>query len=197
MRRTAGLVLLVLVSTVLTPAASSAAPDRVSDERQPQALLADIDADGLSDGLEAKLRELGPNGRVSVVVTFDGAGGVASAREAVGAFGVTRRFELVRGFAATMTKAQALELARVPGVFRVEQNVRVHAFMDSTDADFGTERARADFGVTGAGVEVCVVDTGVDPNHEQLDGKAPIAFYDAIGGLTDPYDDHGHGTHVA
>lgn len=197
MRRTAGLVLLVLVSMGLAPATSIAAPERASDERKPGALLADVDEDGLSDGLEAKLRELAPDGRVSVVVTFDGRGGVGSARDGVGAFVVTRRFDLVRGFAATMTKAQALELARVPGVFRVEQNVRVHAFLDSADADFGTERARADFGVTGAGVEVCVVDTGVDPNHEQLDGKAPIAWYDAIGGLADPYDDHGHGTHVA
>jgi subtilisin family serine protease len=28
--------------------------------------------------------------------------------------------------------------------------------------------------VTGAGTEVCIIDTGVDPNHEQLDSKMPI-----------------------
>lgn len=197
MRRSAGLALAVLVSAVLQPATSAAEPRRSSADSRDRAVLADLDADGLSDGLELRLRTLSPDERVSVVVTFDGPGGVAAARAAVGDFAVTRRFELVRGFAATMTRAQIVELARLPGVFRVEQNVQVHAFMDSADADFGTEAARADFGVTGAGVEVCVVDTGVDPSHEQLDGKSPIAFFDAVNGLASAHDDHGHGTHVA
>jgi serine protease AprX len=199
-RRTIGLVVLAFFSA-LVPSASSAAPSdgrppRASDERRIDPPLADLDADGLSDGLEAKLRQLASSDHVSVIVTFDGPGGVASAREAVGAFRVTRSFDLVRGFAATVTKSQALELARLPGVFRVERNVQVHAFVDSADRDFGAERARADFGVTGSGIEICVVDTGVDPNHEQLD-KAPIAWFDAVSGLAAPYDDHGHGTHVA
>jgi serine protease AprX len=198
MRRSVAIVFLVLV--LLQPAASNAAPERAatrSADSSIDALLADLDADGLSDAFEARLRRLASSARVSVVVTFDGPGGVATARDAVGSFVVTRRFDLVRGFAATMTKAQAQDLAAQPGVFRVEQDVRVRAFLDSADADFGTERARADFGVTGAGVEVCIVDTGVDPNHEQLDGKAPIAFFDAVAGLAIAYDDNGHGTHVA
>ncbi|HET9724604.1 MAG TPA: S8 family peptidase, partial [Actinomycetota bacterium] len=87
-------------------------------------------------------------------------------------------------------------LARTPGVERVEANVVVHATMDAARADFGVDRARADFGLTGAGVEACVLDTGVDPNHEQLDSKT-IVFRDFVGSATDPYDDHGHGTHVA
>lgn len=182
MRRSIGVVFLVLA--LLQPTASSAAPQRTPDGPSIEALLADLDADGLSDALEARLDRLAADEPVSVVITFDGRGGVATARDAVGSFDVTRRFQLVRGFAATMTKAQALDLAAEPGVFRVEQDVRVHAFLDSADADFGTERARTDFGVTGAGVEVCIVDTGVDPNHEQLDGKAPIAFFDAVAGLS-------------
>jgi serine protease AprX len=36
----------------------------------------------------------------------------------------------------------------------------------------------------------------VDPGHEQLDSKA-IVFRDFVGTSTTPYDDHGHGTHVA
>jgi serine protease AprX len=197
MRRTAGLALLVLVvfaTAILVPAAA-AAPAATGPAARPA--LADVDADGLSDSLEARLAGLAAGARVSVVVTFDGPGGLEAARRAVGAFDVTRTFSLVRGFAATMTKAQAERLARLPGVFRVEQNVQVHALLDSADADFGTQRARADFGVTGAGVEVCVVDTGVDPNHEQLDSKTPIPFFDAVNGGTVAYDDHGHGTHVA
>ncbi len=192
--RRAALVLLVLVSVLIPPAASAAAREPASGIR---AALADRDRDGLSDSLEVRLRGLDDADSISVVVTFDGPGGIGTARRAVGDFRVTRTFSLVDGFAATMTKAQATELAQVPGVFRVEQNAQVHAFLNAADADFGTERARTDFGVTGAGVEVCVVDTGASPTHEQLDSKAPIPFFDAVNGQAVAYDDHGHGTHVA
>jgi serine protease AprX len=193
--RRAGLVLIVLVAMLLSPVASSAATG--GNSFGVRLALADRDRDGLSDSLEVHLRGLDDGDLVSVVVTFDGPGGIESARRAVGSFRVTRSFSLVDGFAATMTKGQATELARVPGVFRVEKNVQVHALLDSANADFGTEHARDDFGVTGSGVEVCIVDTGVDPSHEQLDSKAPIPFFDAVNGQVAPYDDHGHGTHVA
>ena len=195
MRRSSGLAVLMLIVLLIQPATSQAAPAGGAGGRE--ALLADVDRDGLSDGFEARLRRLDPQGLVSVVVTYDGPGGVRSAQRAVGAIDVTQRFTLVDGFAATMTKAQAQALSRQPGVFRVEGDAEVHAFLDSANADFGTAKARSDFGVTGAGVEICLVDTGVAPNHEQLDSKAPFAFFDAINGLVSPYDDNGHGTHVA
>ncbi len=43
---------------------------------------------------------------------------------------------------------------------------------------------------------VCVVDTGVDPAHEQIAPRT-VVFRDLIGTGTQAYDDHGHGTHVA
>jgi serine protease AprX len=168
----------------------------------PPAQLADRDRNHLSDDLQAELREAATGARFAVLVTFSRPGGVASAREAVGQFRVTERFDLIRGFAAVMTGAQAQALAKTPGVFRVERDFPVQATLDAADRDFGTEGARQDFDVTGQSVEVCVVDTGVDPAHEQLDsktslGSTSIAFFDAVSGLTTAYDDHGHGTHVA
>jgi serine protease AprX len=38
--------------------------------------------------------------------------------------------------------------------------------------------------------------TGIDPHHKDLAGKV-LGFFDVINGLEEPYDDHGHGTHVA
>jgi len=101
-----------------------------------------------------------------------------------------------------LARYQAEALASRPEVFRVEEDFEVEATMDAADRDFGTEAARQTFGVTGAGVEVCIVDTGIDPAHEQLDsksslGQTSIAFFDAVAGRTVAYDDHGHGTHVA
>ncbi len=48
----------------------------------------------------------------------------------------------------------------------------------------------------GAGVKVCVVDTGVDPSHPDLAGVV-AGGVNIIAGNNDFSDDNGHGTHVA
>jgi len=50
--------------------------------------------------------------------------------------------------------------------------------------------------LNGEGINVGILDTGIDPNHKDLAGKV-VAFKDFVGGKTAAYDDHGHGTHVA
>src|SRR5687768_7739112 len=50
-------------------------------------------------------------------------------------------------------------------------------------------------GQGGAGAKVAVLDTGVDCGHEDLAGGC---VYGAnFAGFSEPFDDHGHGTHVA
>jgi serine protease AprX len=56
--------------------------------------------------------------------------------------------------------------------------------------------ARTRYGVTGAGVTVAVIDSGVAP-HADLPSSRIRAFVDFVNGRTTPYDDYGHGTHVA
>jgi len=50
--------------------------------------------------------------------------------------------------------------------------------------------------VEGSGVVVAVVDTGVDSTHPLFAGKL-VAGYDFANDDPDPFDDQGHGTHVA
>jgi serine protease AprX len=198
MRRSLGLSLALCLALALSmPAPASAASSR--DPRRtapPVPAHRDVNATGVGDGLESRMRGRPLENRYDVVVTTDGSVGVAASKRAVGDFRVLRRLPIVDGFSATVSGGQAVALARMPGVERVEANVVVHATMDAARADFGVDRARADFGLTGAGVGACVLDTGVDPNHEQLDSKT-ILFQDFVAAATDPYDDHGHGTHVA
>ncbi|HEU4356263.1 MAG TPA: S8 family serine peptidase, partial [Actinomycetota bacterium] len=198
MRRSLGLPLalcLALVFALPLPAsaASSRGPRRTAP---PIAALRDVNGNGLGDVLETRMRGKPLDTRYDVVVTTDGTVGVADSMRAVGAFHVLRWLPIVDGFSATVSGRQAAALARMPGVERVEANITVHATMDAARADFGVDRARTEFGLTGAGVEACILDTGVDPNHEQLDTKT-IVFQDFVGTATVPFDDHGHGTHVA
>jgi len=160
------------------------------------ARLADRDRNGLSDGLQETLAAARPGDVFRVVVSARTAGSAASARQAVGPFTLHREFRIIHGFAATMTAAQIRALAGQAGVFRIEEDFTVRTQLDAARADFGADAARSAFSKTGAGIKGCVVDTGVDPNHEQLN-RQPIVFFDAVNNATEAYDDQGHGTHVA
>lgn len=52
-------------------------------------------------------------------------------------------------------------------------------------------------GLDGTGVQVAVIDTGIDPSHPAFDGARIVAWKDVPGGRPDPYDLDGHGTYVA
>lgn len=54
---------------------------------------------------------------------------------------------------------------------------------------------RNDINLTGKGVKIAIVDTGIYP-HKDLAGRI-TDFVDFISNQTDPYDDNGHGTHCA
>ena len=163
-------------------------------------VLADKDNNGLSDGLQKRMSAMKDDDFVDVIVTFDGlARGQSSsavARQLVGHFVLQREFALIHGFKATMTVQQAQALSRSPGVFRVQEDATVTTQLSGAASDFGAIVARESASVNGSGIGICIVDTGIDINHEQFAGRS-ISFYDAVGSLTTSYDDHGHGTHVA
>lgn len=52
---------------------------------------------------------------------------------------------------------------------------------------------------SGDGARVAVVDTGIDPSHPDLAGAMACdhCWRDLVNDQAEPYDDHGHGTHVA
>jgi hypothetical protein len=57
------------------------------------------------------------------------------------------------------------------------------------------KRVWQDFGITGKGVTIALLDTGVAPNHPDLSGTVLIS--DTVSGADGIEDTHGHGTHVA
>lgn len=65
--------------------------------------------------------------------------------------------------------------------------------MDHVKEQIGWQNAFLS-GLTGRGVGVAVLDTGLFP-HRDLDGRI-AGFADMVGHQTRPYDDCGHGTHI-
>ncbi len=174
------------------------------------AIRADLDGNRLFDDLEARLAGMGDADSVDVIVTLAGAGTDAridGLMREVGGFGVTHRWTIIDGFAATVTKGQALALARLPAVRSVEENGTVQAFNETAQASFGVTQARVDANVDGnvdgvatyskMDMVVAVIDTGCDIGHFDLDEGKVIAFKDFVGTQTTSYDDNGHGSHVA
>jgi serine protease AprX len=53
-----------------------------------------------------------------------------------------------------------------------------------------------ELGITGKGINVSILDTGINPSHPDIAGRL-IKWNDTISHLSSPYDNHGHGTHVA
>ena len=73
----------------------------------------------------------------------------------------------------------------------------------ATDAGRTTSAARTSTAWDGSGVGVALIDSGVLPHHDlKLKGSNAsrprlVASVDFVNGRTTPYDDFGHGTHVA
>jgi serine protease AprX len=126
---------------------------------------------------------------------------------------IRRELPIINGVAVEVDRAHEDELRKMAarGDFRMIEDRKVTVLpgeIAGPDADLlgNLDRWRAmthtvgadkmwDQGVTGKGVTVAVIDTGVAP-HKDLRGRIK-AFHDVINGRIEAYDDHGHGTHVS
>jgi serine protease AprX len=154
----------------------------------------DRDHDRIADDLEAALATAGPGDRLRVIVQ-----GTTPARARAAAPSVTvgHTFRTILGFAGSVSRGQVEALAHAPGVTRVELDGLTHALDESGNTDYGVNAARAnDATLDGSGVGICIIDTGIDPNHEMLAGRI-VGWKDFVNNQSSPYDDHGHGTHVS
>ena len=89
------------------------------------------------------------------------------------------------------------KLASHHHIHRIHLDRKMHAFLDVAAPTIGIAPLR-DSGLTGKGVTIAILDTGIHPHPDLVtpDNRI-IGFYDAVQGKTEPYDDNGHGTHVA
>lgn len=111
---------------------------------------------------------------------------------------IKHSYKLVPAFAIKVANENALNaIANSPNVAFVEEDQIMHAYGDIIP--WGIEAVRAPQAwptATGTGVNVCVIDTGIDYNHPDLDDLYK-GGYDFVNDDSDPWDDAGHGTHCS
>jgi serine protease AprX len=113
-----------------------------------------------------------------------------------------RRLPIVRSRAARIPNLLLKRLADDPSVKRVHLDREVSGEIARTAATVGARTVHAQYGFTGAGIGVAVIDSGVTSWHDDLtiayrSGQRVSAFVDFVNSRTSKYDDWGHGTHVA
>jgi len=187
-------VLLLMGGAASRPAGASPPPPKPSPR-------VDADGDRVFDALEEQLQEAGESKAVPAIVVLEGGldgGRLARLRQQAGDFPVSFQFPSASAFAARLTRGQAQALARSGLVAHIEPDLPMTATLDTAAYWTGVQRARQDLGLSGAGVNIAVLDSGINPNHPDLAGKV-VHWRDFITGSSTPHDGCSvrHGTHVA
>ncbi len=112
----------------------------------------------------------------------------------------------IRGFVAEMSKTNAIELSNDPRVLFVEEDSEIWpSYTAQPSPDWGLDRidqatlplnTNFVYERNGTGVNVYVIDSGINPYHFDFGGRASVAF-DVLNDGQNGIDCRGHGTHVA
>jgi serine protease AprX len=113
-----------------------------------------------------------------------------------------RALPIIDAQAAEVPHAALPALANNPLVQRLSLDRLVVGALERTGASVGAPAVRHSYGYDGTGVGVAVIDSGVTSWHDDLSDSTGAAqrvdqFVDFVNGRLSPYDDYGHGTHVA
>ena len=113
---------------------------------------------------------------------------------------VVRNLPLANQAVVTIPLINVSALARDAGVRWVSPDHPIYRFGDSGVQAIGADQVWSTTGQQGSGISVAVLDTGINAAHVDLGGSTGsrlVAWQDFVNGTPTPYDDDGHGTHVA
>ena len=104
---------------------------------------------------------------------------------------------LIDGFAGFMTTEAIYRIIDNPEINYISFDYKVYTLLDiatpTIDAYFPHDK-----GYEGDGITVGVIDTGVAPHSDLTKpNNRIVGFKDLVNERNNPYDDNGHGTHVA
>jgi len=104
---------------------------------------------------------------------------------------------MINSYVLEVSRGNINRLEGIEGVVKIEQDTHLTAQVDVARGTVNAEWKIFDSAL-GEDVGVAVLDTGIYP-HLDLVGNTDriIAFKDFVNNRENPYDDNGHGTHVA
>lgn len=116
---------------------------------------------------------------------------------------IERHYERVFNGVSFMSTADHVEIIRkLSYVDKVLHDHPIKVNDETSNQLIQAPRVWTELGLTGDGVTIGIIDTGIDYTHKALGGdfgpdKKVFGGYDFVNDDSDPKDDHGHGTHVA
>jgi serine protease AprX len=118
-----------------------------------------------------------------------------------------KSLDLINGQVLDLPNNLLVKVAADPSVFRLHYDRPIKSHNYRTSITVGARTVRDTLGYTGAGIGVAVIDSGITAWHDDLTnltsklfpyGNQRVnKFVDFVNGRTLPYDDNGHGSHVA
>jgi serine protease AprX len=116
------------------------------------------------------------------------------------------KLDLINGQVLDLPNSILKQLAKHPSVFRVHYDRPTASHNFRTSVTTGG-RVLNSYGMKGVGIGIAVIDSGITTYHDDLTAggsklypygnQRVTKFVDFVNGRTLPYDDNGHGTHVA
>ena len=142
-------------------------------------------------------RANGGNGISQVIIqTREGSDAASLIEECRGVAG--SRFTTISARLAEVPDECLPTIAAHPDVVAVSVDRDVHgALQPSIRTGVGATWVAEQLGLDGNGIGIAIVDSGVAAWHDDLGNNRVIHFADFVNQQPQPYDDYGHGTHVA
>jgi len=135
-------------------------------------------------------------------------GGEGAALDWISRFGRLKyRLPMINALVVEVPEDAAPQLSHLTGVTAIFENTHITAQMDGVRLAgkrkaCGARQASGlsaanTYGLSGRGVSIAVLDTGVAPVDDLIKPQNRLlAFADFVNGKETAYDDNGHGTHV-
>lgn len=135
------------------------------------------------------------NNRVQLIVHFEDYEERRTILERLGY--IKYRLPMIGAYVIEVDKERLESIKGLEGLINIEIDAHITAQMNRVN-DIIDSRWAHNKGYFGRGVGVAIVDTGICLHKDFTEGgNRVVAFKDFISGRKEPYDDNGHGTHVA
>ena len=129
----------------------------------------------------------------TVIVTLAAGTDVPAALQKYSRYG---RLGGISGHVLDIPDSELKNIATLSNTVHVHPDADVHGMDFRTDVTSGAFFVGHNIGLTGAGVTIAVLDSGIAKQHDDLPADAVRFFKDFVNAKPTRYDDFGHGTHV-